>query len=129
PERAIYLSAERMLVIADMHLGKLMHFRRKGIFVPTSKVNTDLVAMKLLIDKLNPLEVVFLGDLFHSELNSDYHNFTKVIAQFPAVKFTLTKGNHDIIPKTVFTDTKIEIINEREIGDNIVLSHQLPKRI
>src|SRR5690554_1308699 len=88
-ERAIYLPNHQMLVLADLHLGKLVHFRRKGLFVPKSEVNEDLILLESLIKEHQPKEVVFLGDLFHSETNSDYQDFAKSISRFPEVQFTL----------------------------------------
>lgn len=126
-QKAIYLPQQEMLIIADMHLGKLVHFRKNGIAVPTQIENEDLMSLRSLITNYNPKEVIFLGDLFHSEINSEYNVFLKTIAFFPAVKFTLTKGNHDIIPEVLFHDAAIEITDERMIGNNIVLRHQMPK--
>jgi len=127
PQRAAFFLQQRILVLADMHLGKLVHFRKKGIFAPLRLVNEDLDTMSSLIKTLKPDEVVFLGDLFHSEANSEYHHFIEVIDLFPNVKFTLTKGNHDIIPEALLRDTKIEVTDEIVLQNNIVLRHQLPK--
>ena len=126
-QRAIYLVQDKILVIADMHLGKLMHFRKKGLFVPTIAMNEDLETMQRLIEKYKPVELVFLGDLFHSELNSECDNFLRTIALFPHIKFTLTKGNHDIIPAEFFTNAQVEIVTERILKNQIVLRHQLPR--
>ena len=131
PEKAIFLPLQEILIIADMHLGKLVHFRKKGIFVPTGDVNEDLELLKSLIEKHKPKEVVFLGDLFHSEINSEYKNFMKVVECFSSVKFTLTKGNHDIISKEFFQTglqfNQVDVIDERFLENGIVLRHQLPK--
>src|SRR5690554_203383 len=126
-QRAIYLVQYKILVIADMHLGKLLHFRKKGIFVPAIAVNEDLEIMQKLIEEYNPKEVIFLGDLFHSEKNSECDCFLKTIALFPLIKFTLTKGNHDIIPEEFFNNAQVEIVKERIFENKIVLRHQLPK--
>ncbi|TCK83596.1 ligase-associated DNA damage response endonuclease PdeM [Albibacterium bauzanense] len=125
-QKAIYLVQYKILVIADMHLGKLLHFRKKGIFAPSISINEDLETMQSLIEEYKPDEVVFLGDLFHSELNSDSDYFLKKIALFPHIRFTLTKGNHDIIPEEFFNNAQIDIIQERILEDKITLRHQLP---
>jgi len=128
PQRAIYLVQYRLLVIADMHLGKLLHFRKKGIFVPALAINEDLETIQKLIEEYAPEEVVFLGDLFHSELNSECDHFLRTIALFPEVKFVLTKGNHDIIPAEFFTSAQVEIVEEKILDRKLVLRHQLPRR-
>jgi len=126
-QRAIYLDQYKILIIADMHLGKLLHFRKKGLFVPALTVNEDLELMQKLIEEYKPHEVVFLGDLFHSEQNSECGNFLEVIALFPQIKFTLTKGNHDIIPPEFFNNAQVEIVKERVLENKIALRHQLPR--
>jgi len=130
-EKAVYLPLQQVLIVADMHLGKLVHFRRKGIFVPTSNVNEDIELLKSLINKYIPKEVVFLGDLFHSEINSDYQNLMQLVEFFPRIRFILTKGNHDIIPigffKANLQANYIDVIDEKLLDNGIILRHQLPK--
>jgi DNA ligase-associated metallophosphoesterase len=128
-QKAIYIVKQKVLVIADMHLGKLVHFRRNGIFIPTPVVNQDLKTLVFLIEQLDPKEVVFLGDLFHSEKNSEYYHFLDTINLFPTIQFTLTKGNHDVIPEEIFKNSKISIVKAKELQNNIVLMHQLPKHL
>lgn len=125
-QRAIYFVQYKILVIADMHLGKLLHFRKKGIFVPAITINEDLETMQSLIEEYKPNELVFLGDLFHSELNSECDSFLNKIALFPQIKFTLTKGNHDIIPEEFFNNAQVEIVDEKLLNNKIALRHQLP---
>lgn len=124
-QKAVFITKQKILVLADMHLGKLVHFRRNGIFIPNPDVNHDLNAMIFLIEKFEPKEVVFLGDLFHSERNSEYLQFITTINLFPSIQFTLTKGNHDIIPEDIFRDNRVSVVNERVLENNIVLRHQL----
>jgi DNA ligase-associated metallophosphoesterase len=126
-QKAIFIVKAGILVLADMHLGKLVHFRKNGIFVPTPAVNQDLKTLIYLIEEFEPVEVVFLGDLFHSEKNSEYYHFVDTINLFPSIQFTLTKGNHDIIPEEFFDDRTISIVKEKVLESNIVLMHQLPK--
>jgi DNA ligase-associated metallophosphoesterase len=126
-KKAIFIVKAGILVLADMHLGKLVHFRKNGIFVPTPAVNQDLKTLIYLIEEFEPVEVVFLGDLFHSEKNSEYYHFVDTINLFPSIQFTLTKGNHDIIPEEFFDDRTISIVKEKVLESNIVLMHQLPK--
>ena len=126
-ERAIYLPSHQMLVMADLHLGKLVHFRRKGLFVPRIEINEDLILLENLIREHKPKVVVFLGDLFHSETNSDYQQFANAISRYPEVQFLLTKGNHDILSPSLFTQINMQVVEELLLPDKIILCHQLPK--
>lgn len=125
-QRAIFFTNQKILVLADLHLGKLVHFRRNGIFVPAAAVNHDLKMLVYLIEKFEPKEVIFLGDLFHSEKNSEYLQFIRTINLFPSIHFTLTKGNHDIIPEDLFKDHRVSVVKERLLENKVSLRHQWP---
>src|SRR5690606_24628858 len=92
-QKAIFLPQERILVVADMHLGKLAHFRKAGIFVPDQSENEDLLLFQSLIEAHGPAEVVFLGYLFHSKQNSSQHYYLVLLNPYPYVKYTLTQRN------------------------------------
>ncbi|MFN7119946.1 MAG: ligase-associated DNA damage response endonuclease PdeM [Saprospiraceae bacterium] len=95
--RAVYWQRKKMLLISDLHLGKATHFRKQGIPVPRalSDVNWDKL-MSLLLD-FQPERVLFLGDLFHSDLNEEWEEFCQLTAQFSHIRFELVPGNHDIL--------------------------------
>ncbi|NDC40591.1 MAG: ligase-associated DNA damage response endonuclease PdeM [Chitinophagia bacterium] len=123
PEKALYLPAERLLVIADVHLGKAAHFRRAGIAIPQNAQTSDYDRLQALLLQVAPLKVYFLGDLFHSEWNHDWHNFCALIEAFPHIAFTLLKGNHDIIDDTYFTRLRISVTDTITQG-RLVYSHE-----
>lgn len=97
PWRAMYWQREKMLLISDLHLGKATHFRKSGIPVPQAlgDVNWDKLASLLL--EFQPERVLFLGDLFHSDLNVEWDEFCQLTTQFSRVQFELVPGNHDIL--------------------------------
>src|SRR5690606_20795223 len=103
--------------------------RSKGIFAPIRPANEDLENLELLLNKYKPGEVVFLGDLFHSEINSEYDDFSNIVTKFPHIRFTLTKGNHDIIPQDIFQDANISVTQEKDLSNGIVLRHEVPRNL
>lgn len=126
PEKALLLPELRLLVIADVHLGKLVHFRRQGIMAPNRIINEDIERIRQLIRQWQPQEVVFLGDLFHSDINSEYEDLAALIATSPGVQFTLTRGNHDIIPEKYFQEIGLGVCTEIVLTGRIILRHELP---
>ena len=66
PEKAIWIEDRSILIIADVHLGKVSHFRSEGIGLPSQAETHSQNTLSLVLDKYLPKEVVFLGDLFHS---------------------------------------------------------------
>jgi uncharacterized protein len=110
-DKAVYLPHSATLVIADVHLGKARHFRAEGIPFPAAAQHPDYVALGSLFRNRSPKSVVFLGDLFHSRFNADWHLFTQLIEAFPHIAFTLVRGNHDIIDESLFRAVNFRVVD------------------
>ncbi len=122
-QKALYKPDEQLLIIADVHLGKASHFRKAGIAIPAHAQMGDYEKLASLFDEVNPQKVYFLGDLFHSSFNRDWHYFCELIAKYTAIKFILIKGNHDLINKKLFKDICIEVVDTIE-DEQFVYSHE-----
>lgn len=116
PERAINWPARRILLLADLHLGKGTHFRRAGIAVPRLVSDVNFARLNGLIQELDPQRILLLGDLFHSDHNHVWGSFCDFTARFPAISFELVPGNHDILPPICYEEARLlhhpEIITE-----------------
>lgn len=66
PQRAVHWPAKAILLIADVHLGKINHFRKAGVPVPVKANDRNTEALVEVIQQTKPSRVIFLGDLFHS---------------------------------------------------------------
>jgi len=126
PQKVIYIPKYFMLIVSDWHLGKLTHFRKEGLFVPAPAIEEELERLNLLIDELDVKEIVFLGDLFHSEWNSDWEKLKTYINSINnlSIKCSLTKGNHDILAENHFHHMNLRLIEELVLSEGIVLSHE-----
>src|ERR1700743_3733499 len=107
PQKAIYWQQEKALIIADVHLGKVGHFRKAGIAVPRDMEQNDLAVLSDLIAEYRPEKILFLGDLFHSDINADWDWFKLWRQQFPKIAITLIRGNHDIIHDKYYHELNI----------------------
>lgn len=124
-QKAIFIPSYELLLISDWHLGKLTHFRRAGFFVPATDAEEEFNRVRLLIDDLAAKQVLFLGDLFHSEWNADWEKFKLFLNSYAGrVKFILTKGNHDILEDHYFEHIPLEVKNEHLLSEGIVMSHE-----
>ena len=121
PEAAIYIPSRKELLIADLHLGKVEHFRKNGIGVPGEVSDKDIDTLQSLIATYIPRRVIFLGDLFHSSYNSSWDRFIKMTTNFSDIDFHLIIGNHDILDN----DKYASLIRSKEykIGD-IICTHE-----
>lgn len=108
PYGAMYWYDKEMLIVADLHLGKIEHFRKHGSALPDLSNAVDYIHLEQNIAEFMPKSVVFLGDLFHSTLNKSWQIFEEWTKRQP-VDFTLIVGNHDIIPVSKFEDLGFSI--------------------
>ncbi len=115
-EKAIYWRNQKALLIADPHLGKVTHFRKAGIAIPDKAAIKNLQSLKQLIVDHNPKLVIFLGDLFHSELNSEWLMFKELLLEFGHIQFKLIKGNHDILHESSYDNNQMEVLQELNLG-------------
>ena len=112
PERAILWESKKILIVSDLHLGKAGHFRKHGIPISRRIHLTDLQILESLILNHNPVEIILLGDLFHSFENNEWQDFLMFIRVHESVNFTLIEGNHDILdeyPSAIKCTTLLEI--------------------
>jgi DNA ligase-associated metallophosphoesterase len=107
PERAVWWENKRTLILSDLHLGKIMHFRKNGIQAPVSQIESELQRFATLIASYNPHELIMVGDLFHSSLNSEWELFCTLTQSYPDTTFTLVRGNHDRMPAYVLHSANI----------------------
>lgn len=73
PKKAIFWEEERALIISDLHIGKVGHFRKAGIAIPKLMEQEELALLSDLIHEFKPSKLIFLGDLFHSDMNNDWN--------------------------------------------------------
>jgi DNA ligase-associated metallophosphoesterase len=125
PQKAIYWQQEKALIAADVHLGKVGHFRKAGIAIPRDMEQDDLAMLSDLIAEHRPEKIIFLGDLFHSDLNADWDWFVMWRKQFPKLQIILVKGNHDIIHDKHYLDLDIVLTEELSVGPFLMLHHPL----
>jgi DNA ligase-associated metallophosphoesterase len=125
PQKAIYWQQEKALIVADVHLGKVGHFRKAGIAVPRDMEQNDLAVLSDLVDEYKPEKIFFLGDLFHSDKNADWDWFVLWRRQFPKLQLMLIRGNHDIIHDSNYINLNISLHDELAIGPFLMLHHPL----
>jgi len=125
PQKAIYWKQERALIAADVHLGKVGHFRKAGIAVPRDMEQDDLAILSDLIEEYKPIRIIFLGDLFHSDMNNDWEWFALWRKHFAHIQIMLIKGNHDIIHDSYYTQLDVSLHKQLIMGPFLMLHHPL----
>jgi uncharacterized protein len=124
PEKALFLPEKQWLFIADPHFGKAAHFRKAGIPIPENLHVDDLAKIQGLIRDYTPSDIYFLGDLFHSDINDAWLILDDFVNSFDEVNFHLIKGNHDILPDSLYQSSKLIIHREPLVLDQLILTHE-----
>lgn len=109
PQKAIYWKEERMIFISDLHIGKISHFRKAGIPVPQEGSQNNFKRLDEIITNTNPVHVLFVGDLFHSDVNQEWDQFCTWRKQYPGLKMDIVLGNHDRLPENFCDEFQIDI--------------------
>lgn len=112
PEKAIFWAEQDILIVSDLHIGKVGHFRKAGIAIPKLLEQEELSVLSDLIEQYQPRQIIFLGDLFHSEHNDDWNWLVLWCELFPGVEMTLVKGNHDILHADYYTNAGFKVYDE-----------------
>ncbi len=122
PSGAIFWSARNSLLIADVHLGKVSHFRKAGVAVPPTSVFGNFAQLEQVTEFFNPGRIIFLGDLFHSDLNSEWLLFREW-AVGVASAVILIAGNHDVIAPYRYEEMGVPVFDELRLG-RFLLTHK-----
>jgi DNA ligase-associated metallophosphoesterase len=68
---ALWLAAERALVVADLHLEKGSSYAARGQMLPPYDTRETLKRLAAEIEALTPAVVILLGDTFHDRRSED----------------------------------------------------------
>lgn len=125
PQKAIFWKSQNTLLLSDLHLGKINHFRKAGIPVPSKANDHNLEVLIDLVQAYKPQRIICLGDLFHSHYNAEWEVFGEVVKHFASVTFELVLGNHDIMSKYQYLRKGILLHDTLQIGKFLLTHHPL----
>jgi DNA ligase-associated metallophosphoesterase len=125
PQKAIYWEKEKTLLVADLHLGKVNHFRKAGIAVPTRANDHNLEMLIELIGLTRPKKIICLGDLFHSHYNPEWEVFGEFVRHFSQLSFELVIGNHDIMSELQYERKGIAVFDSLQMGPFLMTHHPM----
>ncbi|MFY8021827.1 MAG: ligase-associated DNA damage response endonuclease PdeM [Bacteroidia bacterium] len=114
PERGIYWEEEQAILLSDLHLGKVSHFRKNGIGVPLAAADQNLLKIEEILNRYELKELIILGDLFHSDLNEEWNLFIELTQKYQQIQWTLIRGNHDRMPAYLLKEAGIQTFFKQE---------------
>ena len=118
---AIFWKEKNTVLISDVHLGKIAHFRKNGLAIPENAILENFTRMDEVLELFKPEKLIFLGDLFHSKINNEWILFANWVKKID-LEIILVEGNHDIIDKQNYASLNIGI-HSKLLIDNFLLTH------
>jgi DNA ligase-associated metallophosphoesterase len=98
PSGALWLAAERLLVVADLHLEKASAFAARGQLLPPYDTRETLARLAGEAARLRPRAILLLGDSFHDGAGEDRlaaEDLAALTALGRAHDLVWVTGNHD----------------------------------
>ncbi len=125
PQKAMLWQEQSILIVSDIHLGKVSHFRKSGIAIPNAVQKENIARLNGLLMLYKPNRVIFLGDLFHSVENREWNAFVKWMSKFDNnIRFDLVLGNHDLFEKEKYLNVGLSVFEDRLKIDPFVFTHE-----
>lgn len=121
PSGAVFWERKKTIIISDVHLGKVTHFRKHGIAIPENAISENFRKITAVLDYFLPEKIIFLGDLFHSTKNAEWDLFENWVSENNHETYLIT-GNHDIIDEKHYRKIGVIVVETLEI-DNFFFTH------
>jgi DNA ligase-associated metallophosphoesterase len=127
-EKAVWWPARRMLMIADVHIGKAASYRVLGQPVPHGTTQDNLQRLDRIIARMAPSTLVFLGDFLHGpELHAATGPTMAALREWRArhagLECVLIRGNHDARAGDPEGMLRMEVVEEPYRLGGLALCH------
>lgn len=121
-QHAAYLQDGKVLILSDIHIGKISYFREYGIAYPSSAIGSEIKKLKKLIRYLQPNTIIIVGDLVHKDLNDEVKDLLRYFEELSSKQIILVSGNHDRYVLDKLNIYNLEVLPKASI-DNIIFLH------
>lgn len=122
---SLYLKKEKILVIADLHIGQEEAMNKQGILIPRFQFNEIESRLKKILEKLKLNRIIINGDLKHEFgiiSEQEWRNTLKILdlclSYAPVI---LIKGNHDKIIGPIANKRNVQILDSYETKEVTIL--------
>ena len=124
--RAAWFPSERVLAVADLHLGYAWAHRLSGQLMPITPANDTLARLQELQRDYEPREIVVLGDIVHramalAVLEEEVCELLNGLS--PRSQLTFLAGNHDRDLQKVLNQWSlpIQLASSRTVGGYLLV--------
>lgn len=122
----LYLKKQRILVIADLHIGFEEMLNKEGILIPRHQLKDITARLNSIFSKCRPKTIVINGDLKHefgTISEQEWRDTLRMIDYLAREgRLVLVKGNHDTILGPISKKRNIELVDYYRTGD-VLIAH------
>jgi putative SbcD/Mre11-related phosphoesterase len=128
PGGAALLLGEKVLVVADLHLGYEASLESQGFSVPRIQTRKLEKYVRGVVEATRPRRIVVAGDLKHNfskNLTQEWNDVTRFVRLLADMApLEVVKGNHDNYLASILAELDVPLRNELFVGDvRIVHGH------
>ena len=124
-DSALWLAKEKILVIADLHIGYEEALNKQGVLITRNQFKETFELLNKLLKKVKPKIIVINGDLKHefgSISSQEWRETTQILQLLlDNARVILIKGNHDTVLGPIARKKGIEIVDAYYVNDMCIL--------
>lgn len=124
PLKAIYFGKHKTLLVSDIHLGKVGHFKNSPVALADGLAETDLVLLDRIINTLDVAEIFILGDLLPQKENYDIRLFKIWRDLHQNIDVNLIKESIDVMSVEMYTNFEIRIHKKYFLWNRFLFTHK-----
>jgi putative SbcD/Mre11-related phosphoesterase len=124
---ALYLSKEKALIIADLHLGFEQALNDRGVLIPRHQFQDIVERLKKILSEVGDLDkIIITGDLKHEfgrisrQEKDDIFDIIR-LAKKHCKELIIVKGNHDVILAPLLDKYGVKIQDSVILNDIAIL--------
>jgi putative SbcD/Mre11-related phosphoesterase len=121
---AVYVESERVLAIADLHLGYEASLQVQHVAIPRFQLDVMLPRLERLLETYEPSKIIINGDLKHEFSRNIGQEWDEVeaLVRFlgERTELVVVRGNHDNYLKNILARAGIEMVESYKTKDGLV---------
>ncbi len=130
---ALYLKKEKILIIADTHIGYEEALNKQGVLIPRFQFKEIIERLEKILEKKKIDKIIINGDIKHEfgTISEQEWRHTLRLLDFLSrycKEIILVKGNHDTILGPIAEKRNVKIVESYKVKDMLIVhGHKIPE--
>ena len=131
----LYLRKEKILVLADTHIGYEEALNKRGVLIPRFQFKEIIGRLEKILDKVKPDKIIINGDIKHEFGTISEQEWRHALRLLDFLskhckEIVLIKGNHDTILGPIAKKRNVKVVDSFKVKDVLILhGHKVPKEL